>query len=119
MRSGTAVAHFKGIFENRREGLNKATKNPGITDLWDENQLAVIPNMKNISNHWTEMFHSSSVNVLTAKMTQSTSNKVRFDCMCLSCTRVYPKVSGLDAWSENCKWYSSLPLGALMSLFCE
>jgi hypothetical protein len=26
-------------------------------------------------------------------------------------TRVYPKVSGLDAWSENCKWYNSLPLG--------
>jgi len=23
----------------------------------------------------------------------------------------YPKVSGLAAWSENCKWYSSLPLG--------
>jgi len=25
-------------------------------------------------------------------------------------TRVYPKVSGLTAWSENCKWYSSLSL---------
>jgi hypothetical protein len=25
-------------------------------------------------------------------------------------TRVYPKVSGLAAWSENCKWYSSLQL---------
>jgi hypothetical protein len=24
-------------------------------------------------------------------------------------TRVYPKVSGLATWSENCKWYSSLP----------
>jgi hypothetical protein len=31
--------------------------------------------------------------------------------------RVYPKVSGLAAWSENCKWYSSLPLGAVV--FCE
>jgi hypothetical protein len=28
-----------------------------------------------------------------------------------------PKVSGLAAWSENCKWYSSLPLGAVVSLF--
>jgi hypothetical protein len=28
-------------------------------------------------------------------------------------TSVYPKVSGLAAWSENCKWYSSLPLGAV------
>jgi hypothetical protein len=31
-----------------------------------------------------------------------------------SSTRVYPKVSGLVAWSENCKWYSSLPLGAVV-----
>jgi hypothetical protein len=28
-------------------------------------------------------------------------------------------VSGLAAWSENCKWYSSLPLGAVVSLFWE
>jgi hypothetical protein len=33
--------------------------------------------------------------------------------------RVYPKVSGLATWSENCEWYSSLPLGAVLSLFCE
>jgi hypothetical protein len=30
-----------------------------------------------------------------------------------------PKVSGLATWSENCKWYSSLPLGAVVSLFCQ
>jgi hypothetical protein len=30
--------------------------------------------------------------------------------------RVYLKVSGLAAWSENCKWYSSLPLGEVVSL---
>jgi hypothetical protein len=34
-------------------------------------------------------------------------------------TNVYPKVSGLAAWSENCKWHSSLPLGAIVSLFFE
>jgi hypothetical protein len=34
-------------------------------------------------------------------------------------TKVYPKVSGLAACSENCKWYSSLPLCADVSLFCE
>jgi hypothetical protein len=28
--------------------------------------------------------------------------------------RVYPKVSGLAACSENCKWYSSLLLGAVI-----
>jgi len=31
----------------------------------------------------------------------------------------YPKVSGLAAWSENCKWYSSVPLGAVLSQCCE
>jgi len=34
------------------------------------------------------------------------------------CKRVYPKVSGLAAWSENCKWYSSLLLCTVVSLFC-
>jgi hypothetical protein len=34
-------------------------------------------------------------------------------------TREYPKVSGLAAWSEYCKWFSSLPLDAVISLFCE
>jgi len=29
------------------------------------------------------------------------------------------QVSGLAAWSEICKLYSSLPLGAVVSLFCE
>jgi hypothetical protein len=33
--------------------------------------------------------------------------------------RVYPKVSGLAAWSENCKWYGFLPLGAVVALFYE
>jgi len=36
-----------------------------------------------------------------------------------ACTRVYPKVSGLAAWSENYKWYSSLALHGVVSLFCE
>jgi hypothetical protein len=31
--------------------------------------------------------------------------------------RVYPKVSRLATQSENCKWYSSLPLGAVILLF--
>jgi hypothetical protein len=33
--------------------------------------------------------------------------------------RAYPKVSGLAVWSKHCKWYSSLPLGAVVLLFCE
>jgi hypothetical protein len=35
------------------------------------------------------------------------------------CTRVYQIVSGLAARSEKCKWYSSLPLDAVVSLFGE
>jgi hypothetical protein len=31
-------------------------------------------------------------------------------------TRVNPIPSGLATWSENCKWYSSLPLGSVVSL---
>jgi hypothetical protein len=34
-------------------------------------------------------------------------------------TRVYPKVSGPAAWSENCKWYGFVPLDAVVSLFRE
>jgi hypothetical protein len=30
--------------------------------------------------------------------------------------RVYPKVSGPAAWSENCKWYNSLALGGLNAI---
>jgi len=29
------------------------------------------------------------------------------------------KISGLAALSDNCKWYSSLPVGAVVSLVCE
>jgi hypothetical protein len=36
-----------------------------------------------------------------------------------SYTRVYPKFSVLATQNENCKWYSSLLLGAVVSLFCE
>jgi len=32
---------------------------------------------------------------------------------------MYPKLSWLATWSENCKWYNSLPLFAVVSLFCE
>jgi hypothetical protein len=41
----------------------------------------------------------------------------RFSSICY--TMVYPKVSGLASWSENWKWYNSVPLDAVVSLFCE
>jgi hypothetical protein len=34
-------------------------------------------------------------------------------------TRVYPEVSGLATCNANFKWYNSLPLGAVVPLFCE
>jgi hypothetical protein len=34
-------------------------------------------------------------------------------------TKEYLQVSRLAAWSKNCKWYSSLQLGAVVLLFCE
>jgi hypothetical protein len=40
-------------------------------------------------------------------------------CGFYTCMMVYPKVSGLAAWSENGKWYRSLPLGAVVQLFGE
>jgi len=30
---------------------------------------------------------------------------------------VHSKLSGLTAWNENCKWYSSLPLGAVVNSY--
>jgi hypothetical protein len=42
-----------------------------------------------------------------------TPRKIKLYILCNK-TRVYPEVSGLAAWSENCKWYSSLPLGAVV-----
>jgi hypothetical protein len=38
------------------------------------------------------------------------------DCICM---RVYPEVSRLSTWSKNCKWYSCLPLCAVVLLFYE
>jgi len=32
---------------------------------------------------------------------------------------VYPNFRNGRLWSENCRWYSSLPLRAVVSLFCE
>jgi len=49
---------------------------------------------------------------------QTEQVQVRGSANCMH-MMVYPKVSGLAARSENCEWYSSLPLGAIVSLFCE
>jgi hypothetical protein len=43
-------------------------------------------------------------------------NEVSVAMNCNKNTRVYPKVSGLAAWNENCKWYSTLQLGEVVSL---
>jgi hypothetical protein len=52
-----------------------------------------------------ERFYETRWSILLAAVTRA-SLRV---CQLTTYTRVYPKVSGLDAWSENCKWYSCLP----------
>jgi hypothetical protein len=61
-------------------------------------------------------------NIQNTENTKKQQNKKDRDSkvnQSLKHTRVYPKVSGLAAWSKNCKWNSSLPLGGVVSLFCE
>jgi hypothetical protein len=57
---------------------------------------------------------------LTSRVTISFSRRTLLHGVCYEIyMKMYPKVSGLATWSENCKWYSSLPLGAVVLLFCE
>jgi hypothetical protein len=61
-------------------------------------------------------------NMETDSVTRSNSAASRITTATIkTCSpyEVYPKLSGLAAWTENCKWYSCVPLGALVSLFCE
>jgi hypothetical protein len=65
--------------------------------------------------HIFERFISCHLHNLLNR-TRTTDDAHRTETYCN--TRAYPKVSGLAAWSENCKWHSFLPLGAVVSLFC-
>jgi len=47
------------------------------------------------------------------------STKRSFRSLRLRDMRMYPKVFGLAAWNENCKWYCSLALRAVVALFYE
>jgi hypothetical protein len=72
-------------------------------------------------------FIDKKFNIILASTLRSCKWSLSFSFFKLRCTitsntsytRAYPKDSGLVAWSENCIWYSSLPLGAVVSLFCE
>jgi hypothetical protein len=69
---------------------------------------------KNLTCFITRVYYiSTSVLYIAGKVIFSVILKFAIN------TRVYPKVSRLAAWRENCKWYSSLPLDAVVSLFCE
>jgi hypothetical protein len=59
-------------------------------------------------------FHRSSLS-LQKRVTESYPDN---NYQIMPNTRMYSKVSELAAWSENCKWYSSVPLGAVISVFC-
>jgi hypothetical protein len=62
---------------------------------------------------------STEVTTLPKWALTEVQNAVTFYLHMTRYMRMYPKVSGLAAWSENCKWYSPLPLDAVVSLFCE
>jgi hypothetical protein len=57
--------------------------------------------------------------VFRSENNQNLNHTVTQEMCVYAYTRVYPKVSGLAARSENCKWYGSLPLSAVASLFYE
>jgi hypothetical protein len=79
--------------------------------------LCDLPRLKRYINY-TSCVHRflslASCRILTSKLQSQGANLYK-----ILIIRLYPKVSGLAAWSDNCKWYSSLPLGAVVSLFCE
>jgi hypothetical protein len=63
--------------------------------------------------------HSTSVYVLMNLRQSNTCSDDVCYIFWRAHRKVYPKVSGLAARSENCKWYSSLLLDAVLSLFYE
>jgi hypothetical protein len=75
-----------------------------------------------IHNNFHTLFNtikSSAVGTVSLAFRGDLFFSVDFSVVLLWDKRVYPKVSELTAWRENCKWYSSLPLDAVVSLFCE
>jgi hypothetical protein len=67
-------------------------------------------------NYKTSMIDSFFI---TYTNTKQCPGKITFSNEMRMHTWMYPKVSELASWSEHCKWYSSLPLSAVVSLFCE
>jgi hypothetical protein len=63
-----------------------------------------------VQRFWIPCFYAMQ---MATWMEKKSSEKVH------GITRVYPKVSELAAWRENREWYTSLPLDAIVSLFCE
>jgi hypothetical protein len=70
------------------------------------NSGGILPFYEIFSRNWLHIKHSSCIFPLTHKYRY----RYRYRCN----TSVYREVS---EWSENCKWYRSLPLGVVVSLF--
>jgi hypothetical protein len=77
--------------------------NNSLTGSWEISVL-----IRTIWRNFSSIQASSEANSAEAVYVQECLNM-----------RVYPRVSGLAVWNENGKWYSSLPLGAVVLLFCE
>jgi hypothetical protein len=63
--------------------------------------------------------HSSRLVFTRFRLVKDLETERNFVDMMFRLKRVYPEVSGLAAWRKNSKRYSSLPLGAVVSLFHE
>jgi hypothetical protein len=96
---GTAVGWKKSVISSTVTGISSGNFIPS----------SVVKNISCSRNTWFE-----SRLVLDVRGFHNP-----FEAEPCSITRVYPKVSGLAAWSENCKGYRSLPLGAVVSLTYE
>jgi hypothetical protein len=66
---------------------------------------------------WSSVFHVRGPSSVPLALAGCSSSLGSTYTSTKQYTMRYPKVSGLAAWSENCKWYSFLPLGAVISLY--
>jgi hypothetical protein len=95
----------------RLEGLNIGNLRTAM--LW--------PGFESVTreNESRKMRFRCANRLVSVRLLHFRNSSIDFYEIWLRDTREYPKVSGLVACSENCKWYSSLPLGAVVSLVCE
>jgi hypothetical protein len=100
-----------------------STRNSGSSDLSTCIQSIGLKTFYNVMEHtrltWLFQTYLLVHGILLCSLAHGLKNMILFCNYSLGTTRVNPKVSGLAAWKNNFKWYSSLPLDAVIALFCE